>query len=69
MSERTRNSRRRELLAAVFARARESKRSVWGYDSDNGHGDRFNAIAKVPGKVDRVCVEGDQQWTILPREG
>jgi hypothetical protein len=65
------NLDRSQLISNLFARAKVSDRRVWAYDSDTGHGGVWTgpsskAGAIAPRDIDRACVEGDKEWTLLP---
>lgn len=59
---------RKALIAAVLARSRKSGRRVYGYCSDKAGCDPLPKTG-VPKEWDRIVVEGDKEWTKLPREG
>lgn len=56
---------RRELLDALHARATLSGRKVYGYCSAKA-GCEVMPRGGVPAEWDRVCCEGDAEWTRLP---
>jgi hypothetical protein len=60
---------RDRLIAEVIARSHLAGRAVWGYDSKSGRGGVARTASEVAGGWDRLCVEGDERWTLLPRPG
>lgn len=53
------------LIEAILARAGESKRRVFGFSSRDGRPTPPGAKG-IPATWDRICVEGDTAWTLLP---
>lgn len=60
-------SHRERVIVKIFKEAAKRQRKVWGYCS-NQVGAQPMLGSKVPKTWDRICVEGDEQWTLLPRE-
>ena len=54
-------------IAAVSVRAAATGKSVWVYDSTNGHGGVIGEKQKAGWEFDRICIEGDTEWVSLPR--
>lgn len=57
-------SDRQRVLAEIQLRA--GKRAIYGFTRDKGSCAQLTR--DVPAEWDYVCVEGDAQWTYLPRE-
>jgi hypothetical protein len=58
---------RQAAIRAVLERATAAGRKVYGYSSDKP-GCELVLRGRVPAEFDRLAVEGDQRWTLLPPE-
>lgn len=58
---------RSRAVAGILARAGREGKKVYGYDSEDGRVRENPAAGQVPAEWDRACVEGDSEWTYLPK--
>ncbi len=57
-------SERDRIIRELQARAKSARKAVFGYCSDKAG--CAQATREVPGDWDRICVEGDRYWTLIP---
>lgn len=57
---------RDRVLRPLLARAKKAGRSVYGYFSGKAGCARMSPKDGVPDEWDRICVEGDTGWAVLP---
>jgi hypothetical protein len=62
---------RARIIAGVLARAARSGRRVFGFTSARPScamlDAKLKSVTAVPWEWDRICVEGDEEWTPMPR--
>ena len=57
---------RDRVLRAVLTRAKKAGRVVYGYSSEKASCAELDVKKGVPETWDRICVEGDRVWTVVP---
>lgn len=58
---------RQRFIDEAFRVAYDLGKKVWGYDSLTGRGGVAVARSQVKPEWDRLCLEGDAEWTVVPR--
>lgn len=54
-------------LSLVALLARANGKAVWVYDSQDGRAQKVKGRRGVKPEHDRICVEGDESWTAIPK--
>ena len=59
---------RSKVVALVRQRAIEANRKIFGFTRDKASCEELNPRRKLADNIDYLCVEGESEWTRIPRE-